>query len=376
MLALVLAGGSGCKHQSRSGDPVNDRTITTGSGTTGGGGGGGAGSASAGADAEARYRAHLARFGVREPGDRIIALPVLAGVTPLALRDGTGLRHKALITATGAVIAGGHLDQDWRGLLTAGTDAAALGEALAWLETDESPSPHRMMPAFWRALAPGQRDVSGVDPAHLALVEAARFGTGPDVVTWTGWLLPPGTMPVRWTISAPVGRPATLVRDSAQQLATAGGPSELARAQAQLADPGVDHLWALGVVGAARDGSAVPAVTAILQRGDAEAALAARALALIGDAAALQALTAALAAPAQSTRIVVAQELGRLHAPSTLAALVARAGSEPDARVRLELVHALAPFGAAAAPALQQLAQHDSDPGVRSLAAAEAARLR
>ncbi|MCC6998004.1 MAG: HEAT repeat domain-containing protein [Deltaproteobacteria bacterium] len=345
--------------------------MKTGSGSTGSGGAG----LAAAADAEARYRAHLARFGVREPGDRIVALPALAGVARFALREGTGLRLKALVTGSAAVIAGGQVDQDWRGLLTASTDAAALAEALAWLETDESPSPHRMMPAFWRALAPGQRDVPGVDPAHLALVEAARLGSSPDVVTFTGWLLPPGTMPVRWTITAPAGKPATLTRESAQQLAGAGGPSELQRARAQLADPAVDHLWALGVVGAARDGAAVPAVTAILLRGDAEAAVAARALASIADAAALEALTGALGAPGQGTRIAVAQELGRLHVPPTLAALVARSSIEADARVRLELVRALAPFGAPARPTLQQLAQKDSDPAVRGLAAAEAARI-
>lgn len=379
LLALVLAGGFGCKHQSRSGDPVNDRTLSTGSGSAGAGGGGGADGGGAGATvtpgAEARYREHLARFGVRDPGDRIVALPPLGGISPFALREGSGLRLKALVTATAAVGPGGHMTQDWRGLLTASSDPAALGQALAWLETDESPSPHRMMPAWWRALAPGQRDVSGVDPGHLALVEAARFGSAPDVVTWTGWLLPPGGMPVRWTITAPVGKPATLTRASAQELLPPGGASELVRARAQLADPGVDHAWALGVVGAARDAASVAAIRTILLGDEREAALAARALGLIGDAGALTALTDALASPAQGVRIGAIQELARLRAPSTLAALVARSGSEPEARVRLELVRALAAFGAPARQTLLQLGQTDGDPGVRSLAAAEAARI-
>ena len=55
--------------------------------------------------------------------------------------------------------------------------------------------------------------------------------------------------------------------------------------------------------------------------------------------------------------------------------LVARSGSEPEARVRLELVRALAAFGAPARQTLLQLGQTDGDPGVRSLAAAEAARI-
>jgi hypothetical protein len=87
-------------------------------------------------DPEARYRAHLARYGWTQPGDRVMEFGSLAlgEVRFFAFEDGGRIhvRFKAAATRAGVVTPAERPEDDWLGLLSATNDPMVLAEPSPW----------------------------------------------------------------------------------------------------------------------------------------------------------------------------------------------------------------------------------------------------
>ncbi len=132
-----------------------------------------------------------------------------------------------------------------------------------------------------------------------------------------------------------------------------------------------DRLWALDYVSEAGLQSSMPSLTASLEDHAESAQLRLMmlgTLARFNDPAAIAPLSSALRAdPAPEVRSPCAQAPGRISHVTPVQGLAAAAPDESDSSVRIEIVHALARYGAAACDALWRIARRDPDYSVRTL---------
>jgi hypothetical protein len=331
-----------------------------------------------------RYCGYLKRFGIDDPGDRVMEFGALdlGGVHFFAYSGSDGTRLKAAITPGGTVTPGGHASDDWYGFLSAMPNALDAAERIAWLETDEAITPHSLPRTPTITLKPGDSSGLALDPAQWAFVTTPELRTDADgTITLRAWFLPSGDpIPTRWIVKAKPGAHAVIARDSAASLlmadagsAEAAARETAARARHLLVTGAADEqLWALQTIGGTGDRMALPSIGALLASTEARSAVkmaAVGALMRLADPAAVTLLAVALRTAAEpEVRSAAAQALGRLGGSEAIKVLADAIPNEPNVLVRVEIVHALAAQGAAAATPLAKIANDDADELVRGLA--------
>jgi hypothetical protein len=290
-------------------------------------------------DPRERYLAHLARFGITDPGERLLAFAGLAAgpVCFFAYADAGGLRLKAAAAPSGLLAGGDEPAGDWHAVLAGMPDGSTAAERLAWLRSDQAATAHGIPPPPVRVLHPGGVVPLGVDPAVAALITEPVLTADGGAVTLAAWLLDGRLVAERWRVHAVADAPAVVDREPADT-ASGTGDRAVALLSAGTAD---ERRWAVTAV---HDPNAVPAVAALLDPavGDEQLRVhATAALARLGGPGALSALGTALAGdPEAAVRRAAAQALARWPAAASGQVLDAAGVDEPDVTVRAEIAQA------------------------------------
>jgi len=351
-----------------------------------------------GKDAEppGRYRAYLKGLGVDPNAGVIEHTSMTAGAFRFFSSGPKDAgRDRAAASPTGLVAGHVRAGDDWHDFIAAAAPTL-IAERIAWLESEPGPGPNDPGKEL-RLLDPHDQLPVPIDPvAWIQVTKPTREG---DV--FTAWYLPKGGAdPVRWQITAPAGKKATIDQTPASKLKPAGPPE--GRAPAALVSPNLhERLWGLKVLQKTPDVHAVVPVGQLVEA-DPEPLVreqAAIALGVAADDRGAEPLRKAFVAePDAARRKIYLDALARIPGEKASAALAALAGVAPAVKkkkpkqpvpksppppppppppvpvsLRLDVVRALAARNdPTAAGALKELAAHADDDSVRKAAASSA----
>ena len=321
-----------------------------------------------GLDAPSSIRASARRVArVRSGGRGARAGRVSAFLLPASKRRA----WRAAVSSHSLVAAGWRARDDWHGLLSVGRPDELAGR-IAWLATDT-----RSPAGQWLSLGPATAATLAADPDVLARITPAGGSKAATACASTAGFRPLVQRSCALVIHARPGQPAAIQRIPA---ASNDASSALTRAAKLLGSSSASPTqlcWALGEVGRQWSARHAGAAAAWLGPGDDRVRSAAvSAVAEVGGAKYAPELAARYAAASEfpSQRSLIAAHLGNMGeaGASALARLAVR---EPDAGVRLDVIHALAATESPiAGRALRRAAASDPERSVRELATEYASR--
>jgi len=321
-----------------------------------------------------RYREFLRRQGVPPETAQIIDEASLAlGELRCFRLDAAGRELRACVSPAGLVTGTRAATDAWWQLLGAG-DASAVAERVAWLESTRDIDRHTRGRQIVAVRATDRPPSASVDPALWRLAPAPTLRTAPETRELVVWLYTIGAdEPAERTVRAHPAAPAEITERPAHEAVALGDP--ITRATAALGGNDSDAIqWALLVIARSNVTAAAPAAAKLLGHSDPRLrSAAASTLGTLAAAASVDALAAAASHETEEiAQIAQIQALGHVATPASARALTVLRAKIHSATIRVEVIHALARVGDAAADtvhaALADAAAHDDDANLRALA--------